>query len=314
MLNTILTLLQAAAVTDSAVTAELDTTTKAVAALANPETFVSGEYEEIFKMLTEKLVNFAADMSGKIIAALLVFFIGKMIIKKIKAIIGTIIEKRDVDPSLASFVKSLINVILYFILIIILIGIIGLETSSFVALFASAGVAIGMALSGTLQNFAGGVMILLFRPFKVGDYISAQGNEGTVTEIQIFNTLIKTADGKIVIMPNGGLSTSVMTNFSKEGTRRIHWTFGIGYGDDVDKAKKIVMEILKANEMVLDNPAPMVAVESLNASSVDLITLAWVDGANYWTVLFGINEAVYKEFTKQGINIPYPQMDVHVVK
>lgn len=314
MLNIILTMLQVATSADSAAPAAIDSTAKTIVKLTSPETFTSGEYHAILSMLIEKGVSTITSLGGKLIAALIVFWIGKWIIGRLKNVLSKVMEKRNVDPSLASFLRSLANVIMIFILLIFIVDILGLQTSSFVALFASAGVAVGLALSGTLQNFAGGVMILLFRPFKVGDYVAALSNEGTVKEIQIFNTLIRTDDGKVIIVPNGNLSTSVMTNYTKEGMRRVNWTFGIGYGDDVDKAKKIVREVLESNSKVKQTPPPYVAVKELNASSVDLIVLGWVEVCDYWSVTFETNEAVYKRFMAEGINIPYPQMDVHMVK
>lgn len=259
------------------------------------------------------VIKWVVGIVKNFVIAGIVFLIGKSLIKLAKKLVSKLMDSRNFDPSLSSFIKSLICVVLYFVLIIIIIDILGLETSSFVALFASAGVAIGMALSGTLQNFAGGVMILLFRPFKVGDYIAASGNEGFVKEIQIFNTIIKTADGKTVIIPNGGLSTNVLVNFSTEGIRRIQWTFGIAYGDDVDKAKQIIYDVLNANDKVLKDPACSVAISELNSSSVDFAAFGWVKVDDYWGVLFSVNEAVYKSFNEKGINIPFPQMDVHVI-
>lgn len=270
------------------------------------QTLVSPEFYDA-------LIAGTISLAKRLGTALIVFIVGKMIIKWVKNLVFKLMEKSGVEASLSSFCKSLVNVVLYFALIIIIIDILGLETSSFVALFASAGVAIGMALSGTLQNFAGGVMILLFRPFEVGDYIVAQGNEGVVKEIKIFNTIINTADGKTVIMPNGALSTNIMTNVTANGIRRVEWTFGIAYGDDVDEARKIILSVLAANDKVLKDPATYVAVKELNSSSVDFVAHGWVNCADYWGVLHGVNEAVYKEFNKNGINIPFPQMDVHVV-
>lgn len=288
------------------------------AATAADSTAIVPSYEQVSQSLVSPefynlLLDSAVSLAKRLATALVVFFIGKMIINWVKNLVFKIMEKKGVEPSLSSFCKSLINVVLYFTLIIIIIDILGLETSSFVALFASAGVAIGMALSGTLQNFAGGVMLLLFRPFKIGDYIVAQGNEGVVKEIQIFNTIINTADGKTIIMPNGALSTNIMVNVTANGIRRVEWTFGIAYGDNVDEARNIILSVLAANEKVLKDPAIYVAVKELNSSSVDFCAHGWVKCADYWGVLHGVNEAVYKEFNKKGINIPFPQMDVHVI-
>lgn len=288
------------------------------AAVAADSTTIVPSYEQVSQSLVspefyDALIAGAVSLAKRLATALVVFFIGKMIINWVKNLVFKLMEKSNVELSLSSFIKSLVNVVLYFVLIIIIIDILGLETSSFVALFASAGVAIGMALSGTLQNFAGGVMLLLFRPFKVGDYIVTQGNEGVVKEIKIFNTFINTADGKTVIMPNGALSTNIMTNVTANGIRRVEWTFGIAYGDNVDEARKTIYDVLAANEKVLKDPATYVAVKELNSSSVDFVAHAWVNCADYWGVLHGVNEAVYKEFNKKGINIPFPQMDVHVI-
>ena len=176
------------------------------------------------------------------------------------------------------------------------------------------GIAVGMALSGTLQNFAGGVMVLLFKPYKVGDYIEAQGQSGTVKEIQIFNTILNTPDNKTIIVPNGGLSTGIINNYSKEGKRRVDWTFGIGYGDDYDKAKEVLSRMLDEDTRVLKDPAYFIALHSLGDSSVNIVVRAWVATSDYWSVYFDMNERVYKEFGKYGLNIPFPQMDVHVIK
>lgn len=272
------------------------------------ELLKDGNYEAFLQILIENAVNFGT----RILLAILVYTIGKWIMNRIKKFIEKILEKKDVEPSLASFFRSLINIVLSFVLIICVIGVLGIETTSFVALFASAGVAIGMALSGTLQNFAGGVMILLFKPFKVGDYIDANGQSGTVKEIQIFNTIINTVDNKTIIVPNGGLSTSVMTNYSKESTRRVDWVFGIAYGDNYDTAKEILLDLINKDERILKDKAPFVALNTLNSSSVDIVVRVWVNSSDYWGVYFDMNEKVYKTFTEKGINIPFPQMDVYV--
>ncbi|MDR2928032.1 MAG: mechanosensitive ion channel [Cytophagaceae bacterium] len=264
--------------------------------------------QELLPKLYEALLSFG----GKLLLAIVVYFVGRWIVKRLNHIVQKIMKKREVDPSLFSFVKSLISISLNLVLIIIVISILGIETSSLIALFASAGLAIGMALSGTLQNFAGGVMILLFKPYKVGDYIEAQGQGGSVKEIQIFNTVLTTADNKTIIVPNGGLSTGIMTNYSTTGTRRVDWTFGIAYGDSYDKAKTIIEQLLKADKRVKIDPAHFIALTSLGNSSVNITVRAWVDSADYWDVFFMLNEQVYKVFASEGISIPFPQMDVHV--
>lgn len=262
--------------------------------------------------LVSKLVDLGTSLASKLLAAVIIFFIGRWIVRKIKRLVCNILEKRKVEASLATFTRSLVTMTLNFFLIIIIIGTLGIETSSFIALFASAGVGIGMALSGTLQNFSGGVMILLFKPFKVGDFIEAQGQSGTVKEIQIFNTILTTPDNKIIIVPNGGLSTGITKNYSKEETRRVDWEFGIGYGDSYDKAKVVIAKLLDDDKRILKDPEYFIALTSLGESSVNIVVRAWTKASDYWGVFFDMNEKVYKTFAQENINIPFPQMDVHL--
>jgi len=246
--------------------------------------------------------------------ALVVLFIGKIIIKRLVKVIAKTMEKRNTDATLRPFFTSMLNFGLQAILYISVIGVLGVETTSFAAILAAAGLAIGMALSGTLQNFAGGVMILIFKPYKVGDLIEAQGYTGVVSEIQLFVTIMKTPDNKTILIPNGPLSNGSMVNFSTEGQRRVDWTVGIGYGDDVDKAKAVINSMIAADSRILKDPVPFVAVSELADSSVNFAVRAWVNAEDYWGVFFDMNENVYKTFDKEGLNIPYPQMDVHVHK
>lgn len=264
-------------------------------------------------VLITKLTDLSVSLGTKLLIAIIVFFVGRWLIRKLIRIVVKIMEKKHVEASLFSFTKSLLNITLNFLFVIVIIGILGIETSSFIALFASAGVAIGMALSGTLQNFAGGVMILLFKPFKVGDFIEAQGQSGTVCEIQIFNTIMATPDNKIIIIPNGGLSTGIMKNYSKEENRRVDWEFGIAYGDSYDKAKEVIANLLDSDPRVLKDPEYFIALTSLGESSVNIVVRAWVKAPDFWGVYFDMNEKVYKTFARENINIPFPQMDVHIV-
>lgn len=264
--------------------------------------------EQVF----EKIVTSAIELTLKIIIALVIFSIGRWLIRRVHKIVLRILEKRNVELSLRTFLLSLINISLTLFLIVIIIGILGIDTTSFVAVFASAGLAVGMALSGTLQNFAGGVMVLLFKPYRVGDFIEAQGQTGTVKEIQIFNTILNTPDNKTIIVPNGGLSTGIINNYSKEGRRRVDWTFGIAYGDSYDKAKVIILDLLKRDERISDNPPVFIALHSLGDSSVNIVVRAWVYATDYWDVYFSLNEKIYKVFPQSGINFPFPQMDVHL--
>ncbi len=248
----------------------------------------------------------------KVLGAIIVLIIGLWIIKKLTNVIVKVMKKNNIDASLIPFLSGMINITLKVLLFISVIGMFGVEMTSFVAILGAAGLAVGMALSGTLQNFAGGVMILIFKPYKVGDFIDAQGYMGVVKEIQIFNTILTTVDNKTVIIPNGGLSTNSLTNFSTQPTRRVDFTFGIAYGDDLEKAKNIIKEIADNDSRVLKTPAPFVRMSELADSSVNITTRVWVDAPNYWDVYFDTMEAVYEAFTKQGINIPFPQMDVHM--
>mgnify|MGYP002554586270 CR=1 FL=1 len=258
------------------------------------------------------LIEQGSHLGWTIIKAIIVFVVGRFIIRMINKLVRRILTKRDFDPSVKTFVGSLVNVTLMILLIISVVGALGVQTTSFAALLASAGVAIGMALSGNLSNFAGGLIILLFKPYKVGDYIESQGVGGTVREIQIFNTILATPDNKIIIIPNGGLSTGLMKNYSREATRRVDWEFGIAYGDDYTKARAVIARLLDADGRVLKDPAYFIALTSLGESSVNIVVRAWVNAGDYWGVYFDMNEKVYKTFAEENLNIPFPQLDVHL--
>ena len=235
--------------------------------------------------------------------------------RKVVRLVKKIMLRRNVNPSISSFVSSLIDVVSLAVIIIMIISVLGIDTSSFIALFASAGVAVGMALSGTLQNFAGGVMILLFRPFKVGDFIEAQGVAGTVREIQIFNTLVHTGDNKVILLPNGPVSTGIINNYSREDVRRVDMVFSISYGDDFEKAKEVLLRIIKEDERILDTPsAPAINLMELAASSIDISVKVWCKQSDYWNVKFDMNRNVYDIFPKEGLNFPYQTLTLHVEK
>ena len=286
----------------------------------------------------KKIISDVTDLAISIVIAIVVFYIGKFLIKKAYKITQAILLRRNIDKSLTTFVLSFVNIVLYFVLIIVVIGILGIETSSFLALFASAGVAIGMALSGTLQNFAGGVLILFLKPYKIGDYIEAQGYAGTVTEIQIFHTIINTADNKSIIIPNGGLSTGSINNYSRENYRRVDWDICLAYGNDVNVARKAILDILNNDERVVKqyleddmalrgikpdvltpvkvqtktDRSPVVILNSLADSSIVLTARAWTTSENYWGLKGDITEILYNELPKHGLSFPFPQMDVHI--
>ncbi|MCG6188765.1 mechanosensitive ion channel family protein [Maribellus maritimus] len=263
---------------------------------------------------SEKFSDIILFYGPRLVGAIITLIIGWWIIKVIQKALRKGFEKREMDPSLRGFLNSMIGILLKTMLIISVVGMLGVQMTSFIAVLGAAGLAIGMALSGTLQNFAGGVMILLFKPFKVGDFIDAQGHKGIVNEIQIFNTILKTPDNKTIIIPNGGLSTSSMVNFSAEPKRRVDFLFGIGYGDDVDKAKEVLRTLIDKDERILKEPEPFIAVSELGDSSVNIVVRVWAEASNYWGIYFDMTENVYKTFDKEGLNIPFPQMDVHIQK
>ena len=263
----------------------------------------------------DKIIDLILFYGPKLVGAILVWVIGGIVIKTLVKTLGKLFVKRDVDPSLRPFLKGIVSALLKVMLVISVLGMLGIEMTSFIAILGAAGLAVGMALSGTLQNFAGGVMILIFKPFKNGDFIEAQGHAGVVAEIQIFNTILKTPDNKTIIIPNGGLSTSSMINYSEEKTRRVDWSFGIGYGDKTDDAKSVLIKLMSEDHRIMTIPEPpFVAVSELGDSSVNFAVRAWVKSEDYWDVFFSMNEKVYNTFDKEGLNIPYPQMDVHVHK
>ena len=258
------------------------------------------------------LTEFAMTYGLRLLGAIIVLIIGWKIIGAIRRSLNRTMEKREMEPSLKSFLSSVLIILLRVMLIITVLSMLGVAMTSFIAILGAFGLAIGLALSGALQNFAGGVMILLFKPFRVGDFIDAQGYMGTVSEIQIVNTILKTPDNKTVIIPNGGLATGTMVNFSTEPQRRVDWTFGIAYGDDAEKAKVVIMALILADQRILTDPEPFIAVGELADSSVNFTVRAWVNAADYWGVFFDMNQSVYQTFPQKGLNIPFPQMDVHM--
>ncbi len=261
---------------------------------------------------TDQLIEMAVQYGPKLILAILTLIIGLWVIGAVLKGLGKVLEKREVDPSLTPFLKSLLSIFLKVMLVISVISMVGVEMTSFIAIIGAAGLAVGLALQGTLQNFAGGVIILLLRPFKVGDVIDAKGYLGTVHQIQIFYTIIHTFDKKVVWVPNGALANSDLTNMSQQEVRRTDWTFGIAYGDDYDKAKAVLQKLIDADERILKDPEPFIALGSLGDSSVNIIVRVWTQASDLWPVHFEMNEKVYREFANEGLSIPFPQMDVHV--
>ena len=279
--------------------------------------FVAQASEEGFSKLQifmQQLIDWGVGAGGRIIGAVIIFVVGRFLISFIKKLVSKLLMKRHIDAGIQSFVKSLVNILLTILLIIAVIGKLGVETTSFAALLASAGVAVGMALSGNLQNFAGGLIVLLFRPFKVGDWIESQGVSGTVREIQIFHTILTTADNKVIYIPNGALSSGTVTNYSREATRRVEWIIGVEYGENFDKVEETTRRIIAEDKRILSDPAPFVALHALDASSVNVIIRAWVKSEDYWGVYFDMNKTIYSVFNKEGIGFPFPQLTVHQAK
>nr|WP_321411890.1 mechanosensitive ion channel domain-containing protein [uncultured Carboxylicivirga sp.] len=262
----------------------------------------------------EEIQKLVITYGSKLIIGLLILIIGLWVIGLIVKGFKKVLTARSIDATLVPFLVSIVGVTLKVMLVISVITYLGVNMTSFVAILGAAGLAVGMALSGTLQNFAGGVILLILRPFKVGDYIEAQGYSGSVQEIQIFNTILLTPDNKKIIIPNGGLSTGAMINYSAQETRRVDFKFGIGYGDDIDKAKQVIAEVISRNDKVLNDPEPFIAVIEHGDNSVNIVTRVWANASDYWGVYFYMMEYVKKEFDAQGISIPFPQRDVHIIK
>lgn len=259
----------------------------------------------------DKLADFAISGGEKIIVAIIVYIVGKLLIKLIKKLFERIMERRKLDPGVKTFFGSMLNILLTILLIISVIGALGVNTASFAALLASAGVAIGMALSGQLQNFAGGLIILIFKPYKVGDYIACQNTEGTVKEIEILHTILTTNDNKTIFIPNGGLSSGTVINYSRNATRRVDLTFGVEYGTPFEKVEKTLKEIIDADSRILKEPAYAIAMSQLADSSVNISVKVWVSTENYWAVYFDLNKTVYATFNEKGIGFPFPQLTIH---
>ncbi len=262
-------------------------------------------------LLTQQMLDSGVHAGASILKATLVFIVGRFLVSMLNKLTARMMDKRLVDVSIKTFVKSLVNILLTVLLIVSVVGALGVETASFAALLASAGVAVGMALSGNLQNFAGGLVILLFKPYKVGDWIESQNFSGTVREIQIFHTILTTGDNKLVYVPNGSLSSGVVTNYNTQETRRVEWVFGVDYGEDYDKVERVIREVLAADKRVLNTPEPFIALHALDASSVNVIVRVWVNTGDYWGVYFDTNKAIYNTFNAKGINFPFPQLTVH---
>jgi len=266
------------------------------------------------EQIIDRLVNWSIEVGKDILAAVLIYIIGRFVIKQISRLLAKILEKRKLEISVQTFLRSLVSLLLNLVLAFAIISKLGVETTSLAALLASAGVAVGMALSGNLSNFAGGLIILIFKPYKVGDYIETNDASGTVKEIQIFHTILTTLDNKIIYVPNGTLSSDAVTNYSRQVTRRAEWVFGVEYGEDYERVKAVLERIIAADDRILKDPAPFIGLGALSASSVDIKVRVWTKSSDYWDVYFDMNRIVYTTFNKEGIGFPFPQLTVHQAK
>lgn len=275
--------------------------------LLNVNPIKSGDMESFI----EEFLREGSELGWAVLKALIVFTVGKLLINLLNKFLKRILTKRKIDPSVKSFLSSLVNITLTILLIISVIGALGIQTTSFAALLASAGVAVGVALSGNLSNFAGGILILLFKPFKVGDFIEAQSVSGTVQEIQIFHTILNTSDNKQIYIPNGALSSGVVVNYNNLPTRRVEWMLTITYGEDYAVVRTLLETILKEDSRILPSPEPFIALHGLTESRVNLVVRVWVHREDYWNVYFDVNRQIYEKFQENNIVVPIPQVLVH---
>lgn len=264
----------------------------------------------------DRLSDWGIEVGKSILSAIIIYIVGRFLIKQISRIVTKILEKRKLEISVQTFLKSFLNLLLNLVLAFAIISKLGVETTSLAALLASAGVAVGMALSGNLANFAGGLIILVFKPFKVGDYIEsdAQNVGGTVREIQIFHTILTTPENKVIYVPNGSLSSNAIVNYSKQDKRRVDLVFGVEYGEDFNRVKAVLERIFEADTRILQTPEPFIGLGALSASSVDIKIRVWTSTEDYWNVYFDLNRIVYETFNKEGIGFPFPQLTVHQAK
>lgn len=275
-------------------------------------TLLTSNYTTQINEVLSKLLDSGIDLGWRILGAIVIFLVGKLIVNWANKLFAKLLAKQKVEPGVQTFLKSLVNILLLIMLGLAVIGKLGIELTGFAALLASAGVAVGMALSGQLQNFAGGIIILVFRPYKVGDYIeSDNGASGTVQEIQIFHTVLVTPDNKVVYAPNGSMSNAICTNYSHKDERRLDFVVNIEYGEDYNKVEGVIREILAADERILKTPAPFIELGKLSESSVDITVRVWVKASDYWAVHFQTNQNIYKTFNERGISFPYSQIVVH---
>jgi len=283
----------------------------------NEETAVeiaSFDWATIPELLQDKGVDLGIDFGIKVATALAVFLIGKFLVRLVVSAISKVMQKQAVDKTLETFICNLVRISLMVVVVIAAIGALGIQTTSFIAIFGAAGLAVGLALQGSLSNFASGVLIVLFRPYRVGDFVEAAGIAGSVEQVQILTTILKTGDNKQIIVPNSQIMDSIITNYSANPTRRVDMVVGVSYDDDLDKVRKTIEDLIAAEDRILADPAPTIAVSALADSSVNFVVRPWVNSADYWGVMFDMTEAIKKRFDKEGISFPFPQQDVHLYK
>lgn len=261
---------------------------------------------------SEVLLKLIVELGMGLLGGVLALIVGFWLVGRLKAGLMRIMERRNVDPSLRTFLRSFLSIALKILVIITVLSMVGVQMTSFIAMLGAAGLAVGLALQGTLQNVAGGVIILLFKTLRVGDVIESGSYIGTVREIQMMYTMLTTFDNRVVTIPNSALATGSLINYSKMPERRVDWVFSIAYGDDYGKAEQVLRELIEADDRILAEPEPFIALQKLNNSSVDIVVRCWTKSENYWPVFFNMNRKVYETFASQGLTIPFPQMDVYV--
>jgi small conductance mechanosensitive channel len=266
------------------------------------------DWNQVLELIQTKGVDFAINL----VTALVIFYVGKLAISFVVRALRKVMQRQEVDKTLETFVCNLVRTVLLVIVVIAAIGALGIQTTSFIAIFGAAGLAVGLALQGSLANFAAGVLIVLFRPYRVGDFVEAAGISGAVVQVQILTTVLKTGDNKQIIVPNGQIMGSIITNYSANETRRVDMVVGVSYDDDLDKVRETIEQLVAADDRILDEPACTIAVSALADSSVNFVVRPWVKTSDYWGVMFDLTEAIKKRFDKEGISFPFPQQDVHL--
>ena len=261
--------------------------------------------------LIEQATSTGIEIGKSVLLAIVLAVAGRYVIRFINKMVARMLERRGVEPTVQSFLKSFVNITLIVLLIITVVGTLGVNTTSLAALLASAGLAVGMALSGNLQNLAGGIILLFLKPFKVGDFIEAQGVSGTVKAIQIFHTILTTTDNKELFVPKGALSSGNITNYTKNELRRVDFTIGVEYGTEIDKVKQVTLALLREDRRIMTEPAPFIAVKELGDNGVIYVIRVWAKASDYWDVFFNTTERIYTEYNKQGIGFPFPQIQIH---